>query len=203
MIFASARKHILGAAALVALATGLAAPHQVQAQSTPCIGELMIFGGNFCPRNWANTDGQLLDIASHTALFSLLGTMYGGDGRTTFGLPDLQGRAPISHGTGTGLSTYAQGEKAGAETIQLTSVYLPSHTHAVNSASADQDTSNPAANLFAAMPGLYHSDSTTGRVTLKSDFIGNTGGSQAFSKRAPYQALRYCIALEGIYCSRN
>ena len=116
-----------------ALAAALTLPAQTaHATAEPFIGEVAIFGGNFCPRAWAEAAGQLLPINSHQSLYSLYGTYYGGDGRSTFALPDLRGRVPVSVGTGTGLSTYTQGQRVGTETRTLTVPEMPSHNHTAN-----------------------------------------------------------------------
>lgn len=170
----------------------------------PFIGQIIMFGGNFAPRGWAKCEGQLMPISSHSALFSILGTTYGGDGRTTFALPDLRGRVPIQPGTGPGLSTYDQGPGGGSEITTLSVANLPSHNHPVNISDTTPDQGNPAGALlghFGSNPGYTHSGSVTGQA--RSDFVGHTGGGQSFSHVQPYACVQFIIALEGVYPSRN
>jgi len=176
----------------------------VSAQATPYIGQLGLFGGNFCPRAWAKADGQLLPIASNTALFSLLGTTYGGDGRTTFGLPDLRGRAPIGEGTGPGLAPVRWGQRGGAQTHTMTVPEMPSHNHLVNGTNAIGDKGGPGNDYLAAGGDghkAYH-DGPPNR-TMDPGVISHTGGGQAFSIQDPYLGMFWCIALQGVYPSRN
>ncbi|MCB2067107.1 MAG: phage tail protein [Erythrobacter sp.] len=164
---------------------------------------------NFCPRNWAAANGQLLAIASNSALFSLLGTTYGGDGRTTFALPDMRSRVPIGDGQGPGLSNYVEGQRAGQETVTLTINELPSHTHAatVHVANINGNTRAATNANFATATGLtYDSAGTNGTADVMNAGTvvnGNTGGNQAHENRMPYVALNWCIALFGIFPSRN
>lgn len=172
----------------------------------PFIAQIMLFGGNFAPRGWAFCDGQLLPIAQYSALFSLLGTIYGGDGRTTFALPDLRGRAPIHHGSGPGLQTYRQGEKGGIEQVTLLSTQMPNHTHSVTTGAAapvgrGQGETNPTG-AYWADNGSYSSQKNT-LMAADAVVVGNTGGSQSHENRPPYLAVSYIIALEGIYPSRS
>lgn len=174
------------------------------AQDEPMIGEIKMFGGNFAPRGWAMCDGQLLSVSQNTALFSLLGTTYGGDGRTTFGLPDLRGRVPIHAGNGPGLSPRRLGEKSGAETNVLSLANLPSHSHTINAVMEDGNQSLPTGNLPAGTKLLdtEYSD-TSGNTTMNAAMVNNTGNSQAVNNMQPYQAVNYIIALVGVYPSRN
>ncbi|OEK09718.1 phage tail protein [Flavivirga aquatica] len=163
-----------------------------------------MFGGNFAPRGWAFCDGQLLPISQYSALFSLLGTTYGGDGRTTFALPDLRGRVAIHPGNGPGLSSYRQGQKGGAETNTLTVNQMPSHRHSVNAVMEDGNESVPTNNVPAGTKVLdkeYSSD--TPNTTMKSSIIGNTGGGQPINNIQPYGTVNYIIALQGIFPSRS
>jgi len=173
--------------------------------SEPFLGEIRMFGGNFAPRGWAFCDGQLLAIAQNTALFSLLGTTYGGDGRTTFGLPDLRGRAPIHEGSGPGLSNYPLGSKGGSETTTLTVQNLPSHNHVARAAGPAGNSNDAIGNVWADDAGVssatYSSAAATG--SMRGDAIGNTGGNQSFSNVQPYLAVSFIIALQGVYPSRN
>lgn len=171
------------------------------------IAQIMLFAGNFAPRNWSFCDGSTISIASNTALFSLLGTTYGGNGQTTFMLPDLRGRVAIGAGSGPGRSTYALGQAAGSETITLTVNQMPAHTHLVNVPTSDQAGSSdePAGNVLGAVsspiyapvpnpPGAGH----YGGVTASS-----AGSSQPIDIRQPYLALNYVICMYGIFPSRN
>ncbi|WP_459211232.1 phage tail protein [Aquimarina rhabdastrellae] len=180
------------------------------------IGEVRLFAGNFAPRTWAFCEGQLLAISSNTALFSILGTIYGGDGRTSFALPDLRGRVPIGPGTGPGLSTYREGQRGGVETVTLNSLQIPSHTHAhtfnVNSGNATISTPVPGSTIATPgvgsgrsfSPGLgFNASSPDTTLNNNSIVIGNTGGSQAHENRQPWLSLYYIICLQGIFPSRN
>lgn len=181
----------------------------------PFIGEIVMFGGNFSPRGWAYCDGQLLSIASNTALFSILGTTYGGDGRTTFALPDLRGRAPIHPGTGPGLSTYRLGQRGGNETTVLNVTNMPSHSHiAAGTAKASYSPPsggatlpNPSGNNFSGATGTNIYSSNPSNVTMAADNIavtvGSTGGSMPFGNMQPYLAVNFIIATVGIFPSRN
>jgi microcystin-dependent protein len=173
--------------------------------SEPFIGEIKMFGGNFAPRGYAFCDGQLLSIAQNTALFSLLGTTYGGDGRTTFGLPDLRSRVPVHAGTGPGLSQYRLGQKAGAETVTLTVPNLPPHNHAALAAGPAGNANDAIGNIWADDAGVssatYSSGSATG--TMRGDAIGNTGSGQPMNNVPPYLAINFIIALQGIFPSRS
>jgi microcystin-dependent protein len=169
--------------------------------SEPFLGEIRIFGFNFAPRGWAFCNGALLAISSNSALFSLLGTIYGGDGITTFALPDMRGRNPIHMGTGPGLSPATIGQKGGSESATLNANNLPSHTHTVNSSPGEGETGNPA-NAFPSMTteDVY---SSTGGATMNAGVIGNSGNSQNVPTRDPFLAVNYCIALTGIFPSRS
>ncbi|MEQ8910250.1 MAG: tail fiber protein [Vicingaceae bacterium] len=179
----------------------------------PFIGEISMFGGNFAPRNWAFCNGQLLAISSNTALFSILGTTYGGDGRTTFALPDLRGRAAIHAGNGPGLSDRRLGSRAGTETNSMTVGQMPSHNHmasgtfSLNAARNPQDSSNPSGNSLGAA-NIYDSN-VAPSVSLKEGSITgtinvlNNGGGQPINNMQPYLACNYIIALYGIFPSRS
>ncbi len=195
--------------AVVALSASLpTAP--VHAQSEPLLGQLMPVGFTFCPSGWTNADGQLLAISQNSALFSLYGTIYGGDGRTTFALPDLRGRTPIHTGTGPGLSNYPLGSRSGVEQVTLSTLELPSHNHVadVNVSRSNATTRSPASAYFARTDAatLAYEENTAptgdkmnaGTVTTQV-----TGGNQAHNNLSPYLTLRWCVALVGIYPSRN
>ena len=170
------------------------------------IGQVMLFAGNFAPRSWAFCDGQLLAISQNTALFSILGTTYGGDGRTTFGLPDLRGRCAIGPRTGPGLSNRSLGQKGGTETNTLNTTQIPSHGHSfVVNASGEPGTSAvPAAGVGPAEAETdIYGPSSASTVAMFSGSTGNTGGNQPVNNMQPYLAINYIIALIGIYPSRN
>ncbi len=169
----------------------------------PFLGQIQAFGFNFAPRGWAKCEGQLLSISQYTALFSLLGTTFGGDGRTTFGLPDLRGRSIVGDGNGPGLSGIQWGEKGGTETHTLTTAQMPAHNHdvkvGVNTAIGDEAT--PTAVLAGTANG-YAEDATPGSV-LGGVSESNVGGGQSYNTRNPYLGINVCIALQGIFPSRN
>ncbi|MGB2129405.1 MAG: phage tail protein [Flavicella sp.] len=168
------------------------------------IGEIKMFAGNFAPRNWAFCNGQLLPISQNTALFSLLGTTYGGDGRTTFALPDLRGRVAVHAGSGPGLSSKSLGQKGGQETVLLMESNLPSHNHSIKAVAADGNTSNPEGALLAGtkiLDGEY--SKSTSDITMSSDMVGVTGGNQPIQNTQPFSVVNYVICLQGIYPSRN
>lgn len=179
----------------------------------PFLGQIMLFGGNFAPRGWALCHGQLLPISQYSALFSLLGTTYGGDGRTTFGLPDLRGRAPIGVGHGPGLSTITWGERGGSETHRLSIAEMPSHDHSgstltgtVGCNEEDGDNEEAAGHTFgntATKPYNNNAvDNQMSSVTI-SGSTGKNGGGSSFNIRNPYIGITYVIALQGIYPSRS
>lgn len=171
----------------------------------PFIGQIIMFGGNFAPRAWAFCDGQLLPIASNSALFSILGTTYGGDGRTTFGLPDLRGRVAVHPGNGPGLSPYQLGQKGGQENVTLIVNQIPSHHHTVqvNVSGEDPNTDEIAGNMFTnSEDDTYYSGSATDGA-LGGVVCGNTGGNLPHTNIQPYACVNYIIALQGTYPSRN
>lgn len=171
--------------------------------STPFLGEIRMFGFNFAPIGWALCDGQLLAINQNTALFSLLGTFYGGDGQTTFALPDLQGRAPKSMGNGAGLSAYSVGQKGGVETVTLSVSQLPSHAHGVEASATKAKLKTPA----GAVPALTKADAydaaPDGVTTMNAGMIAATGGGEPVTNLPPFLVVNFCIALTGIFPSRN
>jgi microcystin-dependent protein len=171
--------------------------------SEPFIGQIMLFAGNFAPRGWAFCNGQLLSIAQNTALFAILGTAYGGNGQTTFALPDLRGRVPVGPGEGTGLSNRTLGEQGGAEAVTLTTAQMPVHNHAANAAAGTGTSTTPANNVLAGSSqrdAIYASSPGT---TMHPATISAVGESQAHPNMQPYTAINYIIALEGIFPSRN
>lgn len=167
--------------------------------TTPYIGEIKMFGGNFAPVSYAFCDGALLAISQNDTLFIILGSTYGGDGVNTFALPDFRGRAPIHAGQGPGLSAYSLGQRAGAESVTLTAGQIPAHTHSFAASTADATSNTPTGNVPAA-GGSY---ATTGGTTMNSAVVGSTGGSQPHENRMPFLTVSFVIALTGIFPSRN
>lgn len=168
------------------------------------IGEIRMFAGNFEPRGWAFCDGRILSIAQNTALFSILGTTYGGDGRTTFALPDFRSRVAVGVGQGPGLSQVILGEKAGAETVTLNVNQMPSHSHTVNAVSSEGNQNSPTGNLPADTKTLDKEYSNANaNTTMKVSMINPAGGNQPFSVLQPFTGMNYIICLEGYYPSRN
>lgn len=171
--------------------------------SEPFVGEIRMFAGNFAPRGWAFCDGQLLAVSQNDALFSLLGTIYGGDGRTTFGLPDLRGRIPLHQGTGPGLSPRRLGSKGGAENVTLTTNQLASHTHDWNANTAPATGSAPQGKVVAQSSPVKIYHAAPDNEDLASSTVANTGGSQPHTNLMPTLCVNFIIALVGIYPSRQ
>lgn len=168
------------------------------------IASIILFAGNFAPRGWAFCQGQILSIAQNTALFSLLGTTFGGNGQTTFALPDLRGRVPVHPGQGPGLSAYSLGQSGGSETTTLLLSNLPAHSHALNAVSEAGDASAPAGAYLANTGALDKEYKTSGTVVpMNTGAIGTQGSSQPFNNVQPYLAVNFIICIEGIYPSRN
>lgn len=176
---------------------------KTKAQET-ILGEIRMFAGNFAPTGWAFCQGQLLPIAQNTALFSLLGTTYGGDGRTTFALPDLRGRVPVGFGQGPSLSNRVIGEKFGTETVTLTTAQMPAHSHTVNAVTTEGNQNLPTNSLPANTKALdkEYSDANA-NTTMKATMVNPTGGNQPFGVTQPSLGVNFIIALQGIYPSRN
>ena len=190
--------------AAAALALAVVAP-SVQAQASDMyLGQLMLVGYNFCPRGWATAEGQLLSIAQNTALFSLLGTQFGGNGQTTFALPDLRGRAPIGQGQGPGLSRVEIGEVSGAENVTLIQSQMPAHTHGLIASTQPATLATPDVSTVLAqtMNAGGYGASNTANVVMAGNSIGVSGGSQPFSIRNPYLGMTWCIAIYGVYPPR-
>ena len=168
------------------------------------LGEIRMFAGNFAPTGWAFCQGQLLPIAQNQALFSLLGTTYGGDGRTTFALPDLRGRVPVGFGQGPGLSNRVIGEQFGSELVTLNINQMPSHNHTVNAVTTEGNQNLPTNSLPANTKTLdkEYSDANA-NTTMKATMVNPTGGSQPFGVSQPSLGVNFIIALQGIYPSRN
>jgi len=165
------------------------------AQQEGFIGEIRMFAGNFAPRGWAFCDGQLIAVSSNTALFSILGTIYGGDGRTTFALPDLRGRTPIGPGNGPGLSSYRLGQKGGTETFTLTTQNMPMHAHSIPTFAVDPNGADFKQGNAAVM--------TLGNAATGIINSANMGGSQPVNNVQPYVAIHYIICLQGTFPSRS
>jgi microcystin-dependent protein len=218
-------KNIGALATSIALASSISMGMTQSAMaSEPFIGEIKMVGFNFPPRGYAFTDGQILSISENTALFSLLGTTFGGDGRSTFGLPDLRSRVAVHPGTGAGLSTYQWGEEFGIERVTLTANQMPSHSHTastnvtsitatLNGTNARGDSATPEANALASKSrtNIYSSTAPdvamhTGSITATAEAtttVNNEGGSQGHENRMPLLGIYHIIALQGLYPSRN
>jgi len=172
------------------------------AVSEPFLGQIKMFGGNFAPRGWALCDGQLLSINANQSLFSILGTTYGGDGRTTFGLPELRGRAAVHPGA----NGVTLGERIGAEMVTLDQNQIPGHTHRPRGTSNPGSTGDPADKAFATkviFTSSYYGDPANGTAPMHDDVIGNTGGGQGHENMQPFIVINFIIALQGIFPSRN
>ncbi len=170
--------------------------------SEPFVGEIRMFAGNYAPRGWAFCDGQLLAVSQNDALFSLLGTVYGGDGRTTFGLPDLRGRVPIHPGTGPGLSPVRQGQKGGQEDVTLTVNQLPSHNHSYGASSGAAQNTAPSGTALASPTADIYANATS-LAAMAGDMIPRVGGGQSHTNLQPFLCINFIIALFGIYPSRH
>lgn len=168
--------------------------------SEPFIAEIKIFAGNFAPRGWAFCNGQLLPIAQNTALFSLVGTTYGGDGRTTFGLPNLQGRVPMHPGRGPGLTSRRLGESGGSETVTLSGNQIGAHSHSARATADAPDTNSPTGALPAAAPVYEAGDST--KTAMSNQSVAPVGGGQPHNNLQPVLTLSFIVALLGVYPSR-
>jgi microcystin-dependent protein len=172
----------------------------------PFLGEIKMFGGNFAPSGWAFCNGQLLSIAQNTALFSILGTQFGGDGVTTFGLPDLRGRVPVHQGAGPGLSPYVIGQLGGTEQVTLTTGQMPAHSHLVNADGNAGGKNLPTGNFPgsvspSATEKMYSPGPASG--TMNAGMIAPAGNSQPVPVIQPYECVSFIIALRGIFPSRN
>jgi len=165
----------------------------------PFIGQIQDFGFNFAPKGWALCDGKLLSIAQNTALFSLLGTQFGGDGKTTFGLPDLRGRIPVGQGQGPGLSDYAVGEVYGIENETLSLQEMPIHNHGLRATNDGADTTSPTNTSLGA--GEYFNATPNASGSPLS--LAPTGGNQSHNNMQPTLVTSWCIALQGVYPSRQ
>jgi microcystin-dependent protein len=169
----------------------------------PFVAEIRIFPFNFAPKGWAFCDGQLLPISQNTALFSLLGTTYGGDGKSNFALPDLQGAAPMHPGQGPGLSLHDLGETSGSDTVTLLESEIPAHSHAVLSRSDLADSPGPAQNSLGRAVNHYQQNTSQNLVSLNDLTIAPTGGDQPHNNLMPYLTMNFCIAMQGVYPPRT
>ncbi|XBQ15689.1 MAG: tail fiber protein [Oceanicaulis sp.] len=169
----------------------------------PFIGQIDTFPYNFCPYGWQEADGALLSIAQNTALYSLYGTFYGGNGQTTFALPNLSGRMAIGDGSMPGGPTYQMGQTGGASTITLTLSQLPAHSHSFNGSTAAPTEASLVGHTFPTYPGPAYAAPGQSLSPMKAGSIGSTGGGQPMSVQGPYLSTIHCVALVGIYPSRN
>jgi microcystin-dependent protein len=171
--------------------------------SSPFVAEIRIFGCNFAPRGWSLCSGQLLPISQNTALFSLLGTYYGGNGSTNFGLPNLQGQAPMQPGQGPGLSLRNLGETGGTENVTLLATEMPSHTHGVVAATIDTADSNVPTNnnIGKASTQIFNTVGT--QVQMSANTISVAGSNQPHNNMMPYLVMNFCIAMQGVYPPRS
>lgn len=172
--------------------------------SEPFIGEIKIFPYNFAPKGWAYCDGQLLPISQNQMLFSIIGTTYGGNGTTNFALPNLRGRVPISFGNGPGLSSRPIGESSGSNSVTLSAAQIPSHTHTLSGENVD-GTQKTVNNAYPAQAGSQFSyqNATSPLAPMNGAAVANSGGSQPHNNMQPYLGINYCIALAGLFPSRN
>ncbi len=170
----------------------------------PFVAEIRIFPFNFAPKGWAFCDGQILPLSQNTALFSLLGTTYGGDGKSNFALPNMQSNAPMHPGQGPGLSLHDLGETGGSETVTLLDSEIPAHSHAFMASNADSNAQEPAQSLLAGGVGGISMYAAPGALTqLNPNVLAPAGGDQPHNNMQPYLTLNFCIALQGVYPPRT
>jgi microcystin-dependent protein len=169
--------------------------------TAPFLGEVRMFGSNFAPRGWVLCSGQILPIAQNTALFSLIGTFYGGNGTSTFGLPDLRGRRPVHQGQS--VSTYVMGESGGLETVVVSTTQLPAHLHTTAALAGAGTANSPAGNLWAAWSDDQYSTAGVHNTQLASAAIGNSGLGLPHDNMAPYLAVTFILCVSGVFPSRN
>lgn len=175
--------------------------------SEPFLAEIKLVGFNFPPRGWAHCDGQILPINQNQSLYSLLGTTYGGDGRTTFALPDLRGRTPVHRGSSSspGSTFLNLGAKSGRERVQLTTAQIPAHNHRIKIAAATGHAAPQIGDFLATSKNelRYSDDTESSPATMRAETLANTGSSQSHNNMQPFLALNYVIALQGLFPSRN
>lgn len=173
--------------------------------SEPFIAEIRIFAGNFAPRGWAFCNGQLLPVSQNTALFSLIGTTYGGDGRTTTALPNMEGRAPMQPGRGPGLTSRRLGERGGDETVTLTEAQIPNHTHSCQVSQREGNDNDPGPDQYIGGGSSEQSIYATGDnlEPLSEGAMSSTGGGQAHNNMQPFLTMNFIIALQGLYPSHS
>jgi microcystin-dependent protein len=169
----------------------------------PFLGEIRMFGFNFAPRGWALCNGQLLPINQNQALFSLLGNMYGGDGTTTFALPNLQSRVPIHQGQGAELSAYVVGQAGGAETVTLAAAQMPAHSHSVKASSSKANSLKPKGRVPARSQSNTYAARPDTSTVMHPKMIGQTGGGEPHANMQPYLTVNFCIAMVGIFPARD
>jgi microcystin-dependent protein len=172
----------------------------------PFIGQISIFAGTFAPRGWAFCDGQLLSIPQNTALFSLMGNTYGGDGRSNFALPDLRGRGPLGSGQGPGLSQRPLGQSGGTQSVTLTQAQMPGHAHAAQCSSVGDGGSSPAATIWGKAQGdtpYVEGPNAVGTNPMSPAALANSGGGQPHNNMPPFLALNFIIALQGVFPPRG
>ncbi len=169
----------------------------------PFVAEVRIFPFNFAPKGWAWCNGQLMPISQNTALFSLLGTMYGGDGKSIFALPDLQGRAPMHPGWGPGLSGHDIGETGGSETVTLSPSELPAHAHTLQASNSSGDSPVPTGNSLARYARAYQQNVNQNLVAMAPQSLAPAGGDAPHNNLQPYLTCYFCIALQGVFPQRS
>lgn len=170
----------------------------------PFVAEIRIFPFNFAPKGWAWCDGQLMPLSQNTALFSLLGTTYGGNGKSNFALPDLQGRAPMQPGQGPGLSLHSLGESAGSETVTLLESEIPAHSHALRANNSLGDTPVPTGNTLARYQNnAYQTTTNANLVSMAGQALPPAGGDAPHNNMMPYLTFYFCIALQGVFPPRT
>ena len=175
--------------------------------AAPFVAEIRIWACNFAPTGWALCAGQLIPISQNTALFSLLGTFYGGDGKSTFALPNFQGSVPVHQGQGPGLSQYFLGQQSGTPAVTLIQSEMPVHTHIFNCTNQSGDKQDPTGTIWSKAPfgrgiiTLYHASPSTGQMALNA--VAPNGGSQPHNNMMPYLTLNFCIAMQGVFPARN
>ena len=169
----------------------------------PFVAEIRIFGFNFAPKGWAMCNGQLLPLSQNTALFSLLGTTYGGDGKSTFALPDLEGSSPMHPGAGAGLTLRDLGEIGGSEFVTLLESEIPNHTHTLSGSNNLGDSPLPTQNSLARYANAYQTNTSANLVAMSPQALAPAGGSLPHNNMQPYLTFNFCIALQGVFPPRG